>query len=239
MTTREESLAWVRDGTRRLLADVASLSDDELGIPTALPGWTRRHLLAHVAANADALRNLVYWARTGQERRMYSSPGQRAADIENGSALPASDLRDWVARSAAELDADFAGLTEAAWDAKIITAQGATRLARDIPWMRVREVYVHGVDLGAGTGFADFPPAFLAALLDDVAARRSSAGTGPALILTATDTDTEASWQVSGTGEQRAIGAPLAGLAGWLSGRPVGELRDAAGAPAPALPAWL
>jgi maleylpyruvate isomerase len=236
-TTRDESLAWVRDGTRRLFADLASLSDDELNAPTMLPGWTRRHLLAHVAANADALRNLVYWARTGEERRMYSSPGQRAADIEKGATRPAAELRDWEARSAAELDADFAGLPEAAWDAKVITAQGLTRPAREIPWMRVREVYVHAVDLGAGTGFADLPPAFLTVLLDDVAARRSSAGTGPALSLTAAGTG--ATWQVSGTGASRAITASLPALVGWLTGRPVTGLRDSAGVPAPDLPAWL
>jgi maleylpyruvate isomerase len=233
----DETLAWVRDGTQRLLADLDSLSDSDLGGPSLLPGWTRRHLLAHVAGNADALCNLVYWARTGEERRMYSSPEQRAVGIEEGAVLPAAQLRDWTARSAAQLDEDFAGLTDTAWSAKVITAQGLTRPASEIPWMRVREVYVHAVDLDAGTGFADLPPAFLAALLGDVAARRSSVGTSPALALAATDTGV--TWQVSGLGEQNEITAPLAVLAGWLAGRPATGLRDAAGASAPGLPAWL
>jgi maleylpyruvate isomerase len=54
--------------------------------------------------------------------------------------------------------------------------------------MRAREVYVHAVDFDAGTGFADLPADFLAALLSDVAARRSAQGNGPALTLTASDT---------------------------------------------------
>lgn len=235
--TPDESLAWVRDGTRQLLADLKRLPDDDLGAPSLLPGWTRRHLLAHVAANADALRNLVHWARTGEERRMYSSPAQRAADIDKGAALPAAELRDWAARAAAALGDDFAGLSEAAWTAQIITAQGLTRPASEIPWMRAREVWVHAVDLDAGTTFDDLPDAFLTALLGDVAARRSSVGTGPALALTATDTG--GTWQVSGTGARREIAAPVATLARWLAGRPVSGLRDATGAPPPALPAWL
>jgi maleylpyruvate isomerase len=236
----DESLSWVRDGTQRMLADLGSLSDDDLSAPSRLPGWTRRHLLAHVAGNTDALRNLVHWARTGEERRMYASPEQRATDIEKGSVLPAAELRDWTARSAAELDADLAALPERAWDAKVITAQGLTRSASEIPWMRAREVYVHDdvdVDVDAGTGFADLPTAFLVALLDDVTARRSSVVGGPSLALTASDTG--ATWQVTGRDGQREITAPLAVLAGWLAGRPVVGLRDAAGAPAPDLPAWL
>jgi maleylpyruvate isomerase len=55
----EVTLAWVSDGTERLLADVAGLSDAALDAPTALPGWSRRYLVSHVAANADALRNLA------------------------------------------------------------------------------------------------------------------------------------------------------------------------------------
>ena len=54
--------------------------------------------------------------------------------------------------------------------------------------MRTREIYIHAIDLAAGTTFADLPPDFLAALLDDVTARRSAMGGGPALIIAATDT---------------------------------------------------
>ena len=53
-----DSRRWTRDGTTLLLAE-ADLDEAALGAPSALPGWTRRHLLAHVAANADALGNLV------------------------------------------------------------------------------------------------------------------------------------------------------------------------------------
>jgi maleylpyruvate isomerase len=136
----DQTLGWMHDGTRKLLADVAALPDAALDGPTALPGWSRRYLLSHVAANAGALRNLVHWARTGEERRMYSSTEQREADIAAGSQLPAAELRAWLDSSAQALAADLDTLPASAWDAKIITAQGLTRSASEIPWMRVREV---------------------------------------------------------------------------------------------------
>jgi maleylpyruvate isomerase len=228
----DEMLGWTHDGTSKLLAGLASLSDEALTAPTTLPGWSRRYLVAHVAANADALRNLVYWARTGQERRMYASTAQREADIAAGSARPAASLRAWAAQAADALAADLEALPDAAWDAKVITAQGVTRPAREIPWMRAREVYIHAIDLGTGLSWAELPPAFLAVLLDDVTARRSAQGGGPALALAATDSGH--AWEVAGAGAPVPVRAPLADLAAYLSGRPCPGLPAA-----PPLPAWL
>ena len=232
MTQLEKRLAWVQDGTARFHAGLASLDDKDLNDPSLLPGWTRRHLIAHVAANADALCRLAYWARTGEERRMYASPAQREAEIEVGAARPAADLRHWVADSAAQLAEDLARLPAAAWDAPVITAQGRTVPATEIPWLRAREAYVHAVDLDAGLSFDDIPGEFLAALLDDVAARRSAQGTGPALTLAASDTG--ATWHVTGSGDAHPVTAPLAVLAAWLTGRPAPGLPGL-----PGLPPWL
>jgi maleylpyruvate isomerase len=228
----EQTLAWMADGTDRLLTDLAALPDRALTGPTSLPGWTRGYLLAHVAANAGALRNLVHWARTGEERRMYASNEERDADIASGAQLPAAQLRAWVGSSARALAADLDTLPGPAWDAKVITAQGLTRRASEIPWMRDREVYVHAIDLGAGTGWADLPAEFLAALLDDVTARRSANGGGPALAVAATDTGH--AWEVAGAGAALPVSAPLCDLAAYLTGRPAPGLSAA-----PALPAWL
>jgi len=228
----DQTLGWMHDGTGRLLADLAGLSDEVLEMPTALPGWSRRYLLAHVAANADALRNLVHWARTGEERRMYSSAEQRDAGIATGAVLPATELRAWIANSAAALAADLDALPGPAWDARVITAQGLTRSASEIPWMRDRELYVHAVDLAAGTAFADLPTEFLRMLLDDVTSRRSAIGGGPSLAVTASDTGQ--AWEVAGSGAPVQVTAPLADLAAYLTGRPAPAL-----AAAPALPAWL
>jgi maleylpyruvate isomerase len=235
----DQTLNWMHDGTERLLADVAGLPDEALNGPTALPGWTRAYLLSHIAANADALRNLIHWARTGEERRMYASSEAREAGIAAGAELPPADLRARVASSAAELAADLDALDAldgagdaAGWDAKIITAQGLTRSADEIPWMRTREIYIHSIDLAAGTTYADLPPDFLAALLDDVTVRRSSVGGGPALVIAATDTGGR--WDVAGTGSPVPVTGLLADLTAYLTGRPAPSLPAA-----PVLPPWL
>lgn len=167
---------WMDDGTRLFLSTVDGLNDGEFDTPTALPGWTRRHLVAHVHYNAEALRRLVRWARTGEESRMYADQAQRNAEIEQGVRLPVPQLREFVRTSAAALAADLDSMPAAAWSNEVVTAQGRTVPATEIPWMRTREVAVHAVDLGAGVGFADLPDDLNTALALDVVKKRSSSG---------------------------------------------------------------
>jgi uncharacterized protein (TIGR03083 family) len=228
----EQTLAWMQDGTERLRGQLAGLSEDELDGPTALPGWNRRYLCSHLAANADALRNLVHWARTGEERRMYASAQARDEGIAAGALLSSAELLARFDSAAAALAADFAAMTNEAWDAKVITAQGLTRSAREIPWMRVREVYIHAIDLAAGTTFADLPPGFLTALLDEVTVSRSAKGGGPALVIAATDSGGR--WDIAGGGAPIPVTAALPDLTAYLTGRPAAALPNA-----PVLPPWL
>jgi len=213
---------WVTEGTALFLRAVDGSTDTELDGPSLLPGWTRRHVLAHVAANATAIGRLVTWARTGMPDPMYSSPEQRADEIEHGAQQPVSWLRKEIRRTAAELAPALVDLP----DTVVVTARGRHVPATELPWMRAREVCVHAVDLDAGIRFDALPTGFLAALVTEVVDGR----TGPALRLTATDTG--ATWQVTGDGEPVAVELPLARLAGWLTGR---ETRT----DLPELPSWL
>ena len=94
---------WMEHGTQLFLSGVTGLDDAGVAAPSGLPGWGRRHLLAHVAANAEALRNLVHWAETGEETPMYASSDARARGIEEGSQLPAATLLAWPRSSAEKL----------------------------------------------------------------------------------------------------------------------------------------
>ncbi|MBI0379917.1 maleylpyruvate isomerase family mycothiol-dependent enzyme [Streptomyces albiflaviniger] len=178
--------AWMDHGTKLFLAAADGLADEAFDVPTALPGWTRKHLVAHVHFNAEALRRLVSWARTGEENRMYAEPEQRAAEIERGSQWSAQQLRHTVHESADALGAELDALSQEEWQHEVITAQGRTVPATEIPWMRAREVAVHTVDLKTGVDFDDLPDGFNAALIADVAAKRSatSEATGLARWLT-------------------------------------------------------
>jgi maleylpyruvate isomerase len=191
--TPDDSRRWSDEGTKLFLDAATGIEDEAYDAPSRLPGWIRRHLVAHVAANADALGNLVRWAATGVPTPMYASAEERAAGIARGPRLSAAELDRWLRRSAAELSESTGRLTDEQWSAEVVTAQGRTVPASEIPWLRAREVCVHAVDLGLGVTFADLPDDFLEALVADVVARR---------------------------GEVPVVDGPLAERAAWLTGRP-------------------
>ncbi|GAB3149511.1 maleylpyruvate isomerase family mycothiol-dependent enzyme [Microbispora hainanensis] len=230
-----DALSWCATGTDLFLGAVAGWGEEDYLAPSGLPGWTRKHLVAHVAANADALGNLVRWAATGEKTPMYASPQQRNADIEAGARRPAAELAAWLTSSAERLAAGIAGLDDDQRNAEVVTAQGRTVPATEIPWMRSREVLVHAVDLASGIAFGDLPAAFLTALADDIAAKRGGAA-GPAVVLVAAGTGDR--WELPGEGEPVTVDGPLAEVAAYLAGRPH-TLTTSDGSLAPSLTAWL
>ncbi len=198
---------WVTEGTalcRRALVDLDG--------PSLLPGWTRRHVAAHLSLNAAALGNLVHWARTGEERPMYSSPDQRTTDIDAGALRPSDHLRAWFDDSARDLSDAMDALTAEQWQAPVRTAQGREVPATEIVWLRSREVMIHAVDLGTGVTFADLPTDFLETLSQDIRTKRGNAP---------------------------AVRGPLPNTTAYLAGRPYTKVRTPDGAPAQPLPPWL
>ena len=161
---------------------------------------------------------------------MYPSPGARDAQIAAAAALPPDDLRRRVATAAARLTDAMRRLPNNAWLASVRTAQGRTVPAREVPWMRCREVWVHAVDLAAGVGFGDMPGEVLAALADDVFATWARRGQVP-------DVTVLAGGGIWGSGHVTVAG-PLPAVTAWLTGRSAGTGRQASG-PLPALPRWL
>ena len=68
--------------TQRLIDEARMMASSDLRAPSLLPGWSRAHVLSHLARGADAMRNLLTGARAGQDRPAYASPQARNADIE-------------------------------------------------------------------------------------------------------------------------------------------------------------
>jgi maleylpyruvate isomerase len=203
---------WAALGTELFLEAAAPFGPAEYAAPTPLPGWSRAHLAAHLAANADALGNLVHWAATGEPTPMYASPAERLAGIERGRALPAAELAAWVRESAQRLTAGLDALTPEQWQAPVTTAQGRTVPAAELPWLRAREACVHAVDLAAGPAFADLPAGFLTALCADVLAKRA-----PSFALRTPDGSVE--WSPPDGDGGPVVEAELPQLAAYLTGR--------------------
>jgi len=166
-----DALAWAELGNELVLKAAAGLTDDDLRAPSSLPGWSVGNLVAHVAANGDALLNLVTWAKTGVETPMYSSPADRAQGIAKGDTLTAAEAQAWLTSSISALAEGFDSLTPEEWSNEVVTAQGRTVPATELPYMRSREGLIHAVDLGAAA-FADLPEDFLAALIEDICGKR-------------------------------------------------------------------
>ena len=146
--------------TQRLLGTARVIAEPDLRAPSLLPGWTRAHVLAHLARGADAMRYLLVAARSGQDRPAYLSAQARAADIEHGAGLRAKDLMDDLASSAMAFRSIATSLPDAAWQSPVRILDSAQFPAAQLLTRRLVEVELHHCDLGTGYGPADWPAAF-------------------------------------------------------------------------------
>ena len=162
------ALARLGESTDRLLATADGLTDAQAAGASRLPGWTRGHVLTHIARNADGFRNLLAWARTGTETPMYPSEEARARSVEAGAGRSAAELAADLRASAAAFAAAAADLPAAAWDAPV-TRRAQTFPARGILARRRSELEIHHVDLGAGYQPGDWPADFVQVALARVA----------------------------------------------------------------------
>jgi maleylpyruvate isomerase len=163
-------LGWAAEGQRQAERAAGCLDPAQVSEPSRLPGWSRGHVLSHLARNADALTNLLTWARTGIESRMYASPDERAEGISAGAhrGLP-EQLAD-LAASGSRFLAAAAAVPPERRSFPVVSGQGRQIPAREVPWLRVREVWLHLVDLDAGYDIDVLPDAVAWTLAQDVAA---------------------------------------------------------------------
>ena len=85
-----------------------------------------------------------------------------------------SQVTDLVA-SARRFREAVTSLPQAAWDAAVRGRGGQKLTARDLPWVRLREVEIHHVDLDAGYTPRQWPAGFLDRLLPEVAGAAAKA----------------------------------------------------------------
>ncbi|MCZ4514250.1 maleylpyruvate isomerase family mycothiol-dependent enzyme [Streptomyces sp. ActVer] len=238
MNDHVRDLASVRDATERLLTAVGKLDNASVAEPSRLPGWSRGHVLAHLARNADALVNVL------ESRPMYVSGEARDADIGRDAPRPLqtqlTDLRESAARF------QEAGAAPADWSRTVELRNGVTDSASGVPFRRWIEVELHHVDLGIGYDLEDLPEEFvereIAFLTDRFAGHPEVPHTRV--------TDGTRAWstgRVSGDGDpERAVGTEggaevtvtgsTPALLGWLAGRRDGSVLSVEGGPLPALP---
>lgn len=235
----EEVLRQLRSATDALADAITGLPDEAVRAPSLLPGWTRGHVLAHLARNAEGGARLLGWARTGVPSYEYASVEARAAAIEEGAVRPAAVLIADVRRSADAFFAAAAGMPAPAWQRTVRWTTGhETEAARILP-SRLGEVLIHHVDLDVGYRPADWPVPFvddfLGRAVRGLKAREETVG---ALRMEGTDTG-----RVFVVGEVTSASPVAAGpeyaLLAWLLGRSDGGGLSRDGrARLPAVPAF-
>lgn len=222
----------------RVLATAAGISDQLAREPSSLPDWSRGHVLTHLARNADGLRNLLIWARTGVVTPQYPSFQVRNEEIESGAGRPARELVVDFADSATAFSAEAARLCDADWAAEVQGLRGAAHPAWYTLWRRLSELEIHHVDLDAGYRPADWPAEFASECLRGVTASFSGPDS-PAALLRATENGRE---HRIGPPEQQAtitVTGPSRALLAWLVGRTDGgDLMATPAGPLPPVPPW-
>ncbi|MBM6403812.1 maleylpyruvate isomerase family mycothiol-dependent enzyme [Phycicoccus sp. CSK15P-2] len=214
--------------TERLLTTVQRV--DDLAAPSLCAGWTRGHVVTHVARNADAFLALVRAAvdRTGET--MYPSPEARDADIEAGATRDRDVQLEDLRRTARPLPAALRRIGPEHEGRLLARTPGvAVVTAENLPYMRLREVVYHHVDLDAGFGFADVEPELVELLLADELDRLRGVTDTPDVTLRTTEGD---EWTI-GLGTTEVSGDRAAVLAWLARGLTDGVTAD----PLPALPA--
>jgi maleylpyruvate isomerase len=200
--------------TKRLLRTAATLDDAAVAASSPLPGWSRGHVLTHVARNADALGNLLTWARTGVETPGYATVTARVEGIQAGAGRPVAeqlaDIRDAAQRFADEA----AAMPAEAWTFVLPTRK---QPAATVPWARLREVEVHHVDLGAGYTADDWSEAFAQRLLREIVAALAANPDATPLVLR--PNGIEHALVIGDTSGAPTIAGPTSSIAAWLAGR--------------------
>jgi maleylpyruvate isomerase len=240
MSEPTTQLHALRSSTADLVKGLLDLqwSDADVVAPSLLPGWTRGHVLTHIARNADGIADTLAGALRGEIVPRYpgGTPG-RNADIEAGASRHYAALVTDVRDSADRLDRVFAAIADAGgWD--LLTEHEDP--AGAWTWRRWREVEIHRVDLASDYTPDRWPASFVTLAFEEAAPSLDSRVEGAVHVEVAGEGSlspdlVDRSWTV-GSGEPVVVRGPDWAVLAWMSGRAVAA-GDALSA-APELAPW-
>lgn len=147
---------------QRLLECVDALDVSDFDAPSLLPGWSRSHVVGHLAMNALSHVRLLEYASRGEQGDQYEGgPAGREAGIASAAGLPAGELKRELRRAIYSLEGAWAGAPAQAWQGTGRSAGGNVLQISDLPFLRWREVVVHLTDLDVGFGSDQWPPLYV------------------------------------------------------------------------------
>lgn len=234
MTLRTD-LEGLHHAEQRLVRTVDSLTAPEFGRPSLLPGWSRAHVVAHLALNAEGFSRALAGVRHGEMVPIYDSNNSRDADIDTLAAAGPDEIRERLFAAGQHLRDLFGSLSDDDWAGTVLRVpEGPEWPTASLVVTRWREVEIHHADLGAGYTHLDWPTTFAVGLLAQATIDHHDSTESPAFAVRASDLDRE--WTLGAA--EPVVTGPATGLGWWLVGRGRGEGLTAAAGRLPELVPW-
>ncbi len=211
---------------QRAIRSVDSLSDAAWAEPSLLPGWTRAHVVAHLALNAEGFARALKGVLDDEVVPVYPSNESRDAEIEELAADDISEIRDRYFGATHHFRTLAGALDEDHWTGTILRLPtGPEWPTRSLVPVRRQEVEVHHADLGVAYTHLNWPPDFSRWLLNRTTATHAESPDSADFAIRAFDLDE--TWEVGASTSE--ITGSAADLAWWLIGRGTGEGLSPAG----------
>lgn len=231
-TVAPEELA---EAGHRLVRTVDGLQGNDWTGPSLLPGWSRAHVVAHLALNGEGLTGVLQGVAEGEPAPMYASPEGRDSDIEELARTSAADLRERLLASVTTFNDAVQAMPPDAWSGRFERTPGGPSLPLDaVPLMRLREIEIHHADLGRGYSASDWTTRF-AELVVDGMVRRLDHDPGFRIA----PTDSSHTWDAGKVSEDPpVVVGPVTDLAWWLTGRRPSDRVSSSAGELPTIEGW-
>lgn len=216
------------DGQTRLRGLLTDLTEDAARAPSALPGWSRGHVLTHIEGVGLALARQARYALRGKLIEVYDGgrPARDAA-IDAGYSRSAQRLTTALGNALDEVEASWSAVGPGDWDRPVRYRDGVL-LDVGLAWWR--ELEIHTADALLGRSTTDWSEPFCTYAVEYLVPRVPDG-----IHLTLAATDGPWTW-TRGSGTAVSVQGRLTDLAAWLAGRiPAAPLT---GDPLPTLGNW-
>lgn len=208
-----EDFESLHHSDQRLVRTVDSLETDQWRDPSLLPDWTRAHVVAHLALNAEGFAGALEGLISGDHTPIYPSNEARNDGIDELADAEARVIRERLFAATQRLRDAMEHLTAEHWDATVNRLpEGPVWPTSGLVEARQREVEIHHADLGLDYTHQDWPTEFAVHLLDSVAGSQDFAVHA---------TDLGRTWSVEA--DEPVVSGSTADLGWWLIGRGPGD----------------
>ena len=240
MTTQLQSaFDLLADASQRLTRTVDGFHGDDWTAPTRLPEWTRAHVVAHLALNAEGIARCLRGVVADDPEEpatMYDSTEQRDSDIAELAGRDPAEIRDRLLAATTLLHDAVLAVPDDGWECRVERTPGGRSMPTSaLPGMRLREVEIHHVDLAASYAVDDWPLAFAEHLLDAMSKRVDD---GAAFEVKPLDSQRTWTFGEPDAEDTPVVTGPAGEIAWWLTGRTAAESVTSSRGALPEIGAW-